>query len=136
MKRIAYEVYFLYRFNYKLKAFLDLINKKNIDINEIRPSVLKAAWLMEQVLRKHDHKGGWKSCTNHYLMNRFFEEVEEARTEYQDLPYSKLIPYNKGLSHRDFVVSNALALEIIDSMNMGMMLLDNIEKDVILQFLY
>jgi len=92
----------------------------NIDLTEIRPGVLKAASVMERVLRANDYKGGWKSCTNHYLINRLFDEVAEVNAEYMNTPYSQ----------NDFKVSNELALEIIDVMNMGMMILDNMTEPI------
>lgn len=92
----------------------------NIDLTEIRPSVLKAAGLMERVLRANDYKGGWKSCTNQYLINRLFDEVSEVGYIFMDTP----------CPHDDFKVSNELALEIIDVMNMGMMILDNMTEPI------
>jgi NTP pyrophosphatase (non-canonical NTP hydrolase) len=44
---------------------------------EIRPKVMAFARLMEVALRKNDHKGGWKECSEAYLFTRLIEEAGE-----------------------------------------------------------
>ncbi len=47
----------------------------------VRPAVVSFAVLMEEVLRAHDHKGGWgpDNCTVDYLLRRLGQEVGELR---------------------------------------------------------
>lgn len=95
----------------------------DIPINEIRPGVLKAAQYMERVLRANDHKGGWGASTNHYLINRIFDDTDEIANIWLDTQY--LVD-----SGEDFKVNNEMALKIIDVMNLCMMILDNREADI------
>ena len=48
-------------------------------MNDVDPrnAVLWFAQRMELVLRAHDHKGGWKTCTMKYLTDRLREEQVE-----------------------------------------------------------
>lgn len=95
----------------------------DIPINEIRPGVLKAAQYMERVLRANDNKGGWGTSTNHYLINRVFDDTDEIANLWLDTQYLTE-------SGEDFIVSNEMALKIIDVMNLCMMILDNREADI------
>ena len=45
----------------------------------MRTAVKRFARQMEAELKKNDHKGGWKTSTNHYLLLRCFEEWLELR---------------------------------------------------------
>jgi hypothetical protein len=119
----------------ELECSIEMLNVRNVEVSthEIRPSIIKVAMLMESVLRENDYKGSWDKCTNHYLFNRFVEEAQEALDEYGSLPYSKEIYVNPSLTEFDFVVTDKLALEIIDTLNIGMMLLDNMETGVVVQ---
>lgn len=98
-----------------------------IPVNEIRPGVLKAAQLMERVLRAHDNQIGWKESSNHYLINRAFDTTDELANIWLDIEYNvKAGPnYNE-----DFILTNAAALKVIDIMNFCMMLLDNMDHEV------
>ena len=46
-------------------------------ITGIRVEVLNFALLMEEKLKKNDHKGGWENCDNNYLMGSLEAEVYE-----------------------------------------------------------
>lgn len=57
--------------------------KKIIDavsiLTGIRPEVIWFAFQMERKLKANDHKGGWKSCTNTYLLSRLTQESKEIK---------------------------------------------------------
>lgn len=73
----------------------------------IRPSVMKFARAMEGVLRKNDHKTGWKDMNNWELIERVEQELEE-------------------LKDADNRMSTRLVInEAIDVANFCMMIFDN-----------
>lgn len=61
---------------------------------ELRTEVQWFAEIMERTLRDNDHKGGWKGCTDEYLISRLREEVDEliaamAAKEPRDVIYKE-----------------------------------------------
>lgn len=44
---------------------------------EIRKELQWFVQEMETQLKENDHKGGWKNCTDSYLLSRLLEEVSE-----------------------------------------------------------
>lgn len=48
-----------------------------MELSECRPEVQAFAVRMEEVLRAHGHKGGWKDCPAGYLFTCLLEEVVE-----------------------------------------------------------
>ena len=75
-------------------------------LRELRPEVRAFAVLMEQVLRKHDNRGGWKDCDAWWLLDR-------ANEEWRELKYAL---GGKG--------PHLVALEAVDVANFAMMIAD------------
>lgn len=48
-------------------------------MQDIRPEVMRFAALMEEKLRKNDHKGGWQACSPGWLYGRLCQEVDELK---------------------------------------------------------
>lgn len=74
----------------------------------LRPALRRFAEQMELKLRDNDHKGGWKECSNNYLLKRLLEEYQEL--------LKTLAP--GGLS---FYTTD----EAVDVANFAMMIADN-----------
>ncbi len=98
-----------------------------IEINELRPGVIKAAQLMERVLRAHDDKIGWKKSSNHYLINKVFDNTDELANLWLDIEYNVKGSLNGST---DFLLTNDSAIKLIDVMNYCMMLLDNMNNEI------
>ena len=75
--------------------------------NDIRPSVLNFAEMMETVLKKNDHKGGWDDCDWKYLRGRLKDELKELENAYAE---------NNG---------EEVTREAVDVANFAMMIADN-----------
>jgi NTP pyrophosphatase (non-canonical NTP hydrolase) len=74
---------------------------------ERRASVERFSYLMEEVLRQNDYKGGWSDCSIMYLEHRMVEEVGE---------YFK-VAYRSNTGNRAMIKK-----ELIDIANFCMML--------------
>lgn len=61
----------------KRKSLVDFVDKWNAP----RPEVEAFGFLMEQILRKNDHKRGWKNLSLEWLLNKLREEVNELEVE-------------------------------------------------------
>jgi NTP pyrophosphatase (non-canonical NTP hydrolase) len=85
-------------------------------LEELRPSVLRFAQAMEQVLKKHDDRDGWKDCGLYWLLDRIHEELKEADEKWD------------GKNFRgDY---NAISEELIDVANFCMMFWDNTHPEL------
>lgn len=80
---------------------------------KLRPALKTFAEAMELVLRKNDHKGGWKSEAVGYLLGRIGDELEEAKEVYN------------GVHDGDAL--RKMQKEVVDIANFSMMLYDNLE---------
>lgn len=79
----------------------------------IRPEVMRFAERMEIVLRKHDHKGGWRDCGNAFLLDKLYEEYQEVDGMYR---------FDKGFAVD--VTATFDSDEFVDLANVAMMLWD------------
>lgn len=86
-------------------------------LSQCRPDVQRFALLMEQVLRRNDHKGGWKEMLPNELIQRMRDELDEVDTEYT---YYEI----GNFSMERFAISTAL--EAADVANFAMFLADNL----------
>ena len=83
---------------------------------KMRPSVKRFAEAMERVLRKNDHKEGWDELTNHHLLERMQDELQECHDEM----------YHRNDCREPDVPNLCNAVhEVIDLANFAMMFFDN-----------
>lgn len=73
---------------------------------KIRDELIWFSNNMERVLRSNDHKGGWRECSNSYLLMRIIEEIGELM---------KAIEYGNC----------SVVDECVDVANFAMMIADN-----------
>jgi hypothetical protein len=86
---------------------------------DCRQEVKDFAVLMEQKLRKNDHKTHWKNCNQEYLLTRLDEEVKELRDCF--FIYSPCdMNFLMDGQHEDRIPDEA-----VDVANFAMMLWDN-----------
>lgn len=79
-------------------------------IIKTRQAITNFSKIMEKKLKDNDHKEGWNTCNNQYLLSRMFEECFEL----QDAITSKN--------------SNNICYEAADVANFAMMIADNCKK--------
>lgn len=87
-------------------------NPAPLDSHFIRESVKQFSILMECKLRNNEYKGNWKNCSNSYLIQRAFEELQEVKKSFQ-------------LSFNQINLDNNLVFEAVDVANFCMMIFDN-----------
>lgn len=85
----------------------------------MRKSVKQFAEEMEKVLKKHDHKGGWKYEHFSYLYGRLNEEVGELESS---------IPPNENLNSLTPRALDVIIKECCDIANFAMMIADNAKR--------
>lgn len=91
----------------------------------IRPVILEFAAVMEQKLRKNDHKTHWSKCNQEYLLKRLDDEVKELHECFFIYSPADMNFYMDG-QHGDRIPGEAA-----DVANFAMMLWDNFgDKDV------
>ena len=90
---------------------------------ELRESVKWFAEQMELVLRKNDHKGGWKNCTWEYLFDRLEEEQKELVEECYKDGYSDVFDIFLNTN------TEAMIKEAVDVANFAMMIADNLREN-------
>jgi hypothetical protein len=97
-----------------------------IRLEDCRPEVHRFAILMETVLRRNDHKGGWKHLAFPELVDRVFSEALELRDLWMEYrlraPGAGLttpMPYGLGETWED-----RIGAETADIANFCMMLAD------------
>lgn len=64
-------------------------------LSGIRPAVIWFAFQMERKLKANDHKGGWKKCTNTFLLGKLTEESIEIRESIKRLGTTPLDRINE-----------------------------------------
>jgi len=74
---------------------------------DLRPAVRQFAERMEERLVANDHKGGWKGCSDRYLLSKLTEEYVELF---------------RAVEHES---AERVAKEAADLANIAMMLADN-----------
>ena len=89
----------------------------------LRPRVRKFAEQMELALRDNDHKGGWKECSNGYLLTRLREEADELEEAISCLAMPA--EFYTGPYRQAFVIEG----EAADVANFAMMIWDNNQPD-------
>ncbi len=82
---------------------------------EPRKEVMRFAEAMEDVLRRHDDKGGWENCGLAWLIERAQGELNEAKEKWDAKNF-------RG----DY---DGVATELIDVANFCMMFYDNLQND-------
>lgn len=90
---------------------LSLIDKVLSDVIQFRPEVLAFATAMEQTLRKHDHKGGWKELPIEALLRHLEIELEEFKIA------------------ADYYDPKSAMKELVDVANYALMLWDRIKLE-------
>lgn len=93
--------------------------KSSEKVMECRQEVKDFAVLMEQKLRKNDHKKHWKNCNQEYLLTRLDEEVKELHDCFFFYSPGELNFLMDG-QHEDRIPGEA-----VDVANFAMMLWDN-----------
>ena len=90
-----------------LLALLALIESSGEKVEyKLRPEVAAFAMLMEEELRKHDDRPGWKDCSPGWLMDRLHQELKEL---------------SSALNHD---IAEAVPREAADVANFAMMIAD------------
>jgi hypothetical protein len=96
-------------------------------VNEPRPEVQAFADAMEIELQKNDHKGGWKTCPDNYLINKLLEETAELIEATIGIDGDNIWGLIKRFGDRCFEVSGKggdKISEAADIGNIAMMLAD------------
>lgn len=88
---------------------IESLQKENERWNQLRPEVQWFAVQMESALKANDHKGGWKECTDFYLLTRMKEEKLE-------------VSYSLFIENRS---ESEVIKECADVANFAMMIADN-----------
>lgn len=100
-----------------------------VSVEEVRPVVKWFAGIMEQKLKKNDHKGGWLKCDSESLLERLREETEELENvlgwRKQDTGRS----VGEGVQFID-TSDEAIANEAADIANFAMMIADVCGKSI------
>lgn len=93
-----------------------------LSIRECRPAVQRFACKMEETLRKHDHKGGWDTCTPEYLFGKLVEETGEL----SEALLVNVQPGARPLYHRHSIETlEEIMAESLDVGSTSMMIFDN-----------
>lgn len=90
---------------------------------KLRPAVAAFAQLMEEQLRRNDHKGGWSECSYTYLQMRMGEEIEELGEAITSVVYAR--PMEDRGDVPMFRKVLALGKEAADVANFALMIADN-----------
>jgi ribosomal protein S27AE len=99
-------------------------NEVKENVVGIRPVILEFAAVMEQKLRKNDHKSHWSKCNQEYLLKRLDDEVKELHECFFIYSPGDMNFYMDG-QHGDRIPGEAA-----DVANFAMMLWDNFsDKD-------
>ena len=96
-----------------------------LNINQIRPSVLEFAEDMEKKLSENDHKKHWNDCNSNYLYSMLQEEFNEVSAEIFKLYYY--------FNSEEYQVTEEMKVdavkELADLANICHMLADQVKKD-------
>ncbi len=90
---------------------------------ELRAEVAAFAQAMERQLRKNDHKGGWKQCTNEYIDERLEQELDEVYAVLEEIATVEKHPGNEPEAVRAELDKELLG-ELVDVANFLMMKAD------------
>lgn len=95
-----------------------------------RQEVMWFARKMEAELRKNDHKGGWESCHDGYLLRRIADERGELARKLRRLARKIRVRTGGALSERAGLgvtkaEAKAIVSEAADIANFAMMIADN-----------
>lgn len=93
------------------------------DAFTIRPEVANFAMAMELILRKNDHKDGWKSCSPGWLLDQITKELKEAKEAYRE----KYLRIMVQPAIQDAIKD--LQDEAVDTANFCMMLWDVLDEE-------
>lgn len=96
------------------KAIEGFINKGTIPL---RDCVNKASSWMETKLIKNESRGGWKDCTDSYLIEMLYEHIEKLKFSLQN-----------GHELGTYESVNKVYSDAADCQNILMMLADNFER--------
>ncbi len=90
--------------------------KEISELSGIRIEILRFALVMEEKLKKNDHKGGWKQESLVYLSDRMKEEIDEMNAA-----------IGWAMDGETKIEFEKAQKECADSANFLMMIFDNLE---------
>lgn len=118
-----------------MSQLVDSLERSSVIV--IRPELSAFSSRMELVLRRNDHKGGWKDSSAEYLLSRLVEETGELCAEAETLIPSEQDRLRFAVHHlgiaRSLLAGARLRLkdgtkvsdEACDVANIAMMISDN-----------